>query len=149
MKNQSKRIVASVSCALALFALPAAFANHDDDQEFKMTDTNGDGQISKAEHAAKAKKMFAEADTNHDGSIDAAELSACMVKHGEKADKASAGDWIKMFDQNADGKLSATEHDAGAERMFAQADKNGDGMLSKDECEAAKKEMHQKDKMGK
>jgi Ca2+-binding EF-hand superfamily protein len=94
--------------------------------------------------------MFTEADTNKDGFVDAAELDACMAKHGEKSEKHAAGgaaEMIKMFDQNGDNKLSATEHDAGGERMFAQADKNGDGMLSKAECDEAEKEMHKEHKM--
>ena len=41
-------------------------------------DSNHDGSISAAEHAAYAQAMFAKMDANHDGSVDRAELAAGM-----------------------------------------------------------------------
>ena len=46
------------------------------DEKFKQMDTDGDGRISAAEHAAGAQKMFAKMDSNHDGGITAAEMEA-------------------------------------------------------------------------
>ena len=41
-------------------------------------DSNHDGMISAAEHAAHAQAMFAEMDANHDGNVDRTELAAGM-----------------------------------------------------------------------
>ena len=132
-----------VACSLALCALPSAFADHDADQHFKKMDTNGDGKISRAEHAAGAKQMFTECDANKDGVVTAAEMDAAMALRGEnpgKTDKTSA-EKIQVIDQNGDGKLTLAEHEAGTEKMFAQMDKDGDGFLSKEECAEGQKLM--------
>jgi hypothetical protein len=44
-----------------------------------MMDTNGDGKISRAEHAAGAKQMFAQCDANRDGIVTAAEMDAATA----------------------------------------------------------------------
>jgi Ca2+-binding EF-hand superfamily protein len=136
-----------LTCCLALAVLPAAFAGSDADKHFKMMDANGDGKISRAEHAAGAKEMFLKCDANHDGIVTATEMDASMAAQGEKPgkhDKTSA-EKIQMIDQNGDGQLTAAEHAAGTETLFAKMDKDGDGFLSKDECDDAQK-MMRKDK---
>ena len=130
-------------CGLSLCALPRAFADPDSDKHFKMMDANGDGKISRAEHAAAAKKMFNECDANHDGIVTAAEMDASLVAKGEKPgkDDKTAAEKIKMIDQNGDGQLTAAEHEAGTETMFTKMDKNSDGFLSKEECDEGMKLM--------
>jgi Ca2+-binding EF-hand superfamily protein len=44
--------------------------------KMKVMDTNGDGVLNAAEHAAGAKKMFEKMDTNHDGYLTRAEMTA-------------------------------------------------------------------------
>lgn len=44
--------------------------------KIKAIDTNGDGQLSAAEHAAGSAAMFEKMDTDHNGSISAAEWKA-------------------------------------------------------------------------
>ena len=129
------------ACGFALCLLPAAFAENHADKHFKMMDANGDGKISRAEHAAGAKQMFAQCDANRDGVVTAAEMDAAMAAKGEKPDKhdKSSAEKIKVIDQNGDGKLTIAEHDAGTESMFAKMDKNGDGFLSKEECNEGQK----------
>lgn len=111
-------------------------------------DTNGDGKVSRAEHAAGAKMMFTECDANHDGIVTAAEMdtSAKAAKHDkhDKYEKTSA-EKIKMIDQNGDGQLTAAEHETGADQMFAKADTDGDGSLSLEEVREGMK-MKKKDK---
>jgi Ca2+-binding EF-hand superfamily protein len=146
MNTRKKPASIFVAC-FALCALPAAFAGTDADKHFKMMDANGDGKISRAEHAAGAKQMFNQCDANHDGVVTAAEMDAATAAQGEKLgkhDKTSA-EKIQLIDQNGDGKLTLAEHDAGTEKMFALMDKNGDGFLSKDECDEGQK-MMKKDK---
>jgi Ca2+-binding EF-hand superfamily protein len=124
------------ACSLALCALPNAFAGKDADHHFKKMDTNGDGKVTRAEHAAGAKQMFTECDVNKDGVVTAAEMDAAMALKGEKPDKRekTSAEKIRMIDQNGDGQLTVAEHNAGTEQMFAKMDKDGDGALSKEEC---------------
>jgi Ca2+-binding EF-hand superfamily protein len=147
MNTGNRRTSIVVVCSLALCALPDSFAGPDADKHFKMMDANGDGKISRAEHAAGAKKMFAECDANHNGIVTAAEMDAAMATKGEKLgkDDKSSAEKIQVIDQNGDGRLTVAEHEAGTEKMFARMDTNGDGSLSKAECDEGQK-MIKKDK---
>ncbi|MEO6005162.1 MAG: hypothetical protein ABIZ04_18340 [Opitutus sp.] len=144
MKNRTALIL---SCSLTLFALPAAFAGKDAAKDFDQMDANHDGKISRAEHAAGAKKMFTQCDANHDGVVTATEMDAALAAQGEKPDKndKSSAEKIQVIDQNGDRKLTAAEHEAGTEKMFAMMDKDGDGSLSKAECDEGHKAL-KKDK---
>ncbi len=54
--------------------------------KIKTIDTNGDGQLSAAEHEAGSQKKFAEMDTNKDGNLSQAEFTAgheSMAKGGQ------------------------------------------------------------------
>jgi Ca2+-binding EF-hand superfamily protein len=150
MNTGKKRTSLVVACSLALCALPAAFAGSDVDKHFKMMDTNGDGKISQAEHTAGAKHMFAQCDANQDGVVTAAEMTSAMTTKGEKPakDEKTAAEKIQMIDANGDGQLTAAEHEAGSDKIFAKMDTDGDGFLSKDECNAGQK-MLKKDKVQK
>jgi Ca2+-binding EF-hand superfamily protein len=65
--------------AAAGMATTGAFA-HDKAMGDMMSavDTNHDGMVSAAEHAAHAKAMFEKIDANHDGMVDKAEMEAGM-----------------------------------------------------------------------
>jgi Ca2+-binding EF-hand superfamily protein len=129
---------------LAVAALPA-FANDDADDKFKLMDTNGDGKITRAEHAAGAHAMFGKMDANSDGVVTAEEMAAGhqekksgKLKFWDKKDKdeMSASEKIKVIDTNGDGRISRAEHEAGSEKMFTKMDTNDDGVLSKEEFDA-------------
>ncbi|KFN41331.1 EF-hand domain-containing protein [Arenimonas oryziterrae] len=68
-----------------------------------MTDTNKDGRISAAEHAARAKTMFAAMDKNHDGMVSADEMKAA---HEGKCGEGKCGA----------GKTAAAEGSCGADK---------------------------------
>lgn len=146
MNAQIKSASVAIGCSF-LGAVSTAFGGVDADAHFKKMDADGDGKISRAEHTAASKQMFAACDANHDGIVTAAEMDASMAKQGEKLakDDKNSAERIAMIDQNGDGKLSVAEHEAGTEKMFAMADKNSDGFLSKAECEEGLKAM-KKDK---
>lgn len=77
-----------LTLGLALVAMPFAFAGHHEGKNpqeamFKAMDSSGDGKISRAEHAAGAKKVFAEMDANKDGKVTAAEMTAAHAKMKE------------------------------------------------------------------
>jgi Ca2+-binding EF-hand superfamily protein len=149
MKTPHYRTLTAAVCTLALLASPAAFAGQHDDAEkmFKKMDADGDGKVTRTEHAAGAKEMFTKCDANKDGLVTAAEMDAAMDAKSDKSDKHHKGsaEKIKMMDTNGDGQLSLVEHDAGTDKMFAKMDTNSDGTLSKEECADGHKEM-KKDK---
>src|SRR5262245_17193129 len=101
MNTTKKLTTLAVTCSLVLGILPAAFADNSD-KHFKAMDTNGDGKISRAEHAAHAKQMFSECDANRDGIVTAAEMDASLAAKGEKPGKGekTALERIQMLDQN-------------------------------------------------
>ncbi|MBU8975187.1 MULTISPECIES: hypothetical protein [unclassified Lysobacter] len=119
----------------SLLLVPAAAMAGD---KAKM-DTNGDGSVSAAEHAAGAKAMFTSMDANSDGNVTAAEMD---VRHAAKAAgkpdrmKMTSAEKIKTIDTNGDGQLSAAEHAAGSQAMFTKMDANGDGNLTAAEMKA-------------
>lgn len=147
MNSEPTRKPLFLACALALCALPAAHAGPDGDKHFKMMDADANGKISRLEHAAAAKQMFAQCDANQDGTVTAAEMDQAMTAKGEKIGKhdKSSAEKIQMIDQNGDGQLTLAEHNAGTDKMFGKMDKDGDGFLSKSECDDGMK-MMKKDK---
>jgi Ca2+-binding EF-hand superfamily protein len=128
---------------------------------FSSMDADGDGKVSKTEHAAAAQKKFSEADMDRDGQLVAAEIAAMHPRKDlahersgaaatpgksetakvEKSAKTamSSEEMIKKHDKNNDGKLSAAEHAAASEAKFASLDTNKDGSLTLAECEAGEK----------
>ncbi len=113
------------------------------DDKAKMMDTNGDGMVSSAEHAAGAKKMFGAMDANADGNVTAAEMDAHKAakmkdKAGKEGDrpKMTSAEKIREIDTNGDGMISAAEHDAGSQKMFAKMDTDGNGSISDAEMKA-------------
>lgn len=48
--------------------------------KIKKVDSDGDGRLSAAEHAAGSKKMFADTDSNHDGNLSGTEMQAAHAR---------------------------------------------------------------------
>lgn len=97
-------------------------------------DTNGDGEITKAEVDAHKAARFAKADANGDGSLTLAELDA--FREAERAERRAARKQ-RMFaraDANSDGVISIEEFES-KHRMFERIDVDGDGVLSVEELE--------------
>ena len=134
-------------CIAAVSFASSAYAGEDKDKHFAKMDANGDGRVTRAEHASAAKQMFTDCDANADGRITAAEMDKTMAKmHGDKYDKndKSSAEKIQMMDKNNDGQLTASEHDAGAEMMFSKMDTDSDGSLTMAEVKEGMK-MKKKD----
>jgi len=125
----------------ALLLVPVAAMAGDD--KAKLMDTDGDGKVSSAEHAAGAKTMFTQMDANSDGKVTAAEMDAAHAKKGAKAGtmKMTSAEKIKKIDTDGDGALSASEHDAGSAQMFTKMDADGDGFITAAEMKAGHDQM--------
>lgn len=106
----------------------------------KMMDTDGDGNVSAAEHTAGAKARFVRMDANSDGVVTATEMDAghkAMADSGRAMkDGRSSADKIKMIDTNGDGQLSAEEHAASSQAMFDKMDADNNGSVTEAEMKA-------------
>ncbi len=139
-------ILATGALALA-FAGPLSAGEHHSD-EFKAMDTNGDGQVSRAEHSAFTQSAFQRSDADHDGNVTASEWNAaCAASNpNEKMDPAATAAQLQLMDTNGDGKISASESDAFGTSLFAKSDKDGDGVITKSEYKAASKALEKEKK---
>lgn len=105
--------------------------------KFGRMDSNGDGQVTAAEHATGADKQFKQLDGDMDGFVSAAEMDAAHAAHpGAKPGKSSA-EKIKTIDTDGDGRLSSAEHATGSQKMFAAADADKNGSVDAAEMKAA------------
>ena len=107
-------------------------------------DGDGDGQVTKAEAAAKRADIFVMFDQNEDGVLDATEYA--LFDETRQADMEANGGggqgpmksvneaMVKAFnDANGDGLVSREEFDAATEVFFTRIDTNGDGVVTTDD----------------
>lgn len=125
-----KKLLVLLGCACVL---PAHAAT----DLFAKMDANHDRRITAAEHAKAARGMFLAMDADRDGKVTAAEMTRAQRKvTGSKAGGMGSAEKIRAIDGNRDGVLSAGEHEAGSELMFAVMDGDKDGRLTRREYEA-------------
>jgi hypothetical protein len=136
MNRISPAAALAIAAAFAPWAAqagPVAIQTGPVHTEMNMMDTNGDGKLTPAEHAAGAQRMFQGMDADKDGRVTAAEMDAAHQKiTGEKSKPGDmpAAEKIRTIDSNGDGALTAEEHAAGSRRMFEAMDANHDGQLT-------------------
>lgn len=148
MKKTGRFLMALAAGAVVVVA-GDAFAAAPTASEFRGMDSNHDGKISRDEHAASAKGMFATMDADKDGRVTAAEMDAAHER--VTGQKAKAGDMpaaekIKVVDKDGDGVLTADEHAAGSRSMFDAMDTDKDGAISEAELAAGHAKMLHKTK---
>ncbi len=141
MKTHTLRSSLLLTAGFALLAVPAALANDDYKAKFKSMDTDGDGQVSRTEHAVGAQVMFNHLDLNRDGLVSSWEMTAAQVSKANDRDEKSVADKIRMIDRDSDGQVSAFEHETASAAMFDRMDDNGDGFLTEREMKAGHKAM--------
>ena len=136
---------------LALFAVTPVTISQAVQDEVKLMDTDADGKVSAAEHAAGVRKMFEGMDTDRDKKVTAAEMDAASKAKAEAqgtaapANQKSSAEKIAVIDTDKDGILSLAEHESGARSMFAKQDTDHDGALTPAELQAGHDAMLKKD----
>lgn len=130
LNKKLTHLMCSVGLVVAggVFASQAALAHdHDDmkkgDDMMAKMDTNHDGMISAAEHAAFAKQMFDKADTNHDGMMSKDEMEAAHKRMHEEHEAMEHHDSMHHDDKADDAAERAKKKQAEAAEEAAKHDK--------------------------
>ncbi len=125
-----------------IMASGAAFADdngegkgkHMDRPSFEEIDTNGDGQLTKAELAAVRAAKFAERDTDGNGELSIEEMTADR----EVKDESRMERKFEFMDKDSSGGISLAEmspNDDRIEKRFVMMDADENGTISEDEFE--------------
>jgi len=120
-------------------------------QMFKRLDKDGDGKIT-AEEFPRGPEAFERLaqrlDKDGDGALSIEEMAAMrgQGRGGQggregRGGKGAQGGFVKRFDKDEDGKVSAEEFPRGKEafeKLLERADKDGDGLISTEEMNAVR-----------
>ena len=126
-----------IAVAAGSFAL--AFGALANEGNLQSMDTNKDGMVSAAEHAAGARQMFKEMDADTDGRVTATEMGAAhRSTSGDTMSPAmSSAGKIRTIDADHDGVISAAEHDAGSRECSRRRTSTATDILRKRSCRPA------------
>ncbi|WP_185802885.1 EF-hand domain-containing protein [Pontivivens nitratireducens] len=116
--------------------------------DFAAIDTNGDGEVTRAEVDAHRAARFADIDTDGNGIVDQAELIAAAEARRQARDTQRAERMIERSDADGDGVLTQEElqpQPRGGD-MFERMDTDGNGAISQEEIDAARE--HMRDRRG-
>lgn len=134
MKTRSQLALSAIVLLLATGAAAQAREGGPGGAMFERFDTDGNGEITRAEIEAHQAEMFKAADTNGDGLLSEDELRAAAE---QRRDQRFAR-MIEAMDENGDGLLSPDEMADGREGMiFQQLDADKDGVVTREEAAAA------------
>jgi hypothetical protein len=127
MNPKDGRLLAAILAVIVLHAASCAPTQAPQPprpiSKFQAIDTNGNGQIDRAEFDRHARNEFSSQDRDKDGYLTKSELS-------EVTDEA-----IRAADGDSDGKLSAIEYMNQRLKEFSDADRNRDGVLTQVEVD--------------
>jgi len=93
--------------------------------EFQAVDTNGNGQIDRAEFHRHAMEEFSTLDRDKDGYLTKSELPQVPAEV------------FRAADADSDGRLSAIEYMNQRLKEFSDADRNRDGVLTQMELDGS------------
>jgi Ca2+-binding EF-hand superfamily protein len=128
-----RTIVLALAVASSAFAAGAQ-TSLDPKAMFATADTNGDGDVSRAEFLAARSARFDALDANRDGTLSSDEFSAAA--QGLRG-RIMAPIMFGQFDASGDGKVTREEFAKAPTPGFDSADANGDGKVSQAEVRAA------------
>ncbi len=94
-----------------------------------LLDTDGDGNVSKAEIAAEYERLFGAADIDGDGNLSPDEFR----RRGRLFQSVGAVTFFDMLDADSDQQLTVDEITAPSARWVTRYDSNGDDALDLDE----------------
>jgi Ca2+-binding EF-hand superfamily protein len=100
-------------------------------QLLERADTNGDGDITRAEFDQVRSEMFARLDRNGDGNVDSKDRPRMF---GERFDQAYR--MLVSLDTDGNRRISRAELANGEAPAFVAGDTNGDNVLSRTEIAA-------------
>ena len=92
-------LAASILAAVALSGTALASGTMSSSDKIKKMDSNGDGQLSAAEHEAGARAMFTAMDANKDGNVTAAEMDASHKKDHSRMDHSKKDHSMDRMDK--------------------------------------------------
>lgn len=115
-------LIAIISC-IGFGALADDRPTHDPRAAHQETDTNGDGQVDRAEFNARMVEIFFHGDANKDGYMTPAELEKTVP----------FPDDFRDADRDGDGRYSLYEFIEVRFYDFRLVDTNDDGLLSVEE----------------
>jgi hypothetical protein len=127
LPHRDGRLLAAILAVIVLHAASCAPTQTpqppDPTPKFRAIDTNGDGQIDRAEYDRHARDEFSSLDRDKDGYLTRSELA-------EVTDEA-----IRAADGDSDGRLTVIEYMNERLREFSAADRNRDGVLTRAEVD--------------
>ncbi|TPG52609.1 EF-hand domain-containing protein [Sphingomonas glacialis] len=133
MKNMSMMLLGRTAFMVVALTPTAACAQRvGQGTPAKQENAATEAGVSLSTYQARHARKLLAADTNGDGNVSRAEFLA--ASKGGKADPAKR---FAKLDANGDGTLDKSEIDATLSRRFKRLDTNGDGLLSADERAAA------------
>lgn len=129
-------IVAAAAVTAGGAAMAKGFGHHGLKISFEEIDTDGNGEVTKAEIQAMKDAHFAKADADGDGKLTLEEMQARAREHANER----AARMLERFDTDKDGALSKDElpQPRRAGKMFDRMDADGSGGISKAEFENAR-----------
>jgi Ca2+-binding EF-hand superfamily protein len=139
MKNSNRLMLLGGFAGLLLGLAAPAFA---DVGPWQNADSNKDGTIDRAEFDAQGAARFKALDANGDGFVTQDEMKAFHEAQRAKFDAAKGemgGKFLKRFDKDSDGKISATEWPKDGRLKFEKVDANSDGFVTAEEMTEAHK----------
>ncbi len=113
-------------------------------ERLEALDTDGDGDISRAEVDTARQARFAEADANGDGAISEAEFTTAMEARASERRARRQASAFTRADANGDGVISMDETGGRIDAMFEHVDADGDGIITAAEREVAKSAMRER-----
>lgn len=116
----------------------------------EIYDTDGDGEVTRAQFDAQRAATFTATDVSRDGKLDRDEYAKEFVARLERQIESRRHDQLKQggvrfksIDEDKNGSISRAEYLLMSARQFERADTNDDGVVAMDDPAPPKREREQ------